>query len=307
MDDFIAALPFERNVNQQPDNEDEIELIQSNLDIQSPYKKCIPHSKLNLESTIYWLSLVEYLNEHDSDDIDRILPELTTFCNYIRKYFETDNSTMDKWEKMEFQYILLSLLEILSHYDLGDEVGRETLKSMLCDLFMNCDVEENSIKLINSCFENLILDHDGRIQHNTKLIRELLDPSTKIDLSTSYVEEILTNQPNKDLEFKLSSIKVKIMDLQEQESDFLEKKNYAAVQKLNDLLNLAKDEYANCLKPFMSNDSLKKVSLVFIDYRFFVLSLTTYLSYPKFVSISINNFWSPSAIVKAWHRPLASH
>lgn len=241
-----------------------MELIQSNLDIQSPYTKCIPHNKLDLESTIFWLSLVEYLNEQDSDDIDKVLPELSTFCDYIRKYFEADNSTMDKWEKMEFQYILLSLLEILCQYDLGDEIGRETLKTMLCDLFTTCDLEENSVKLISSCFENLISDHDGRIQHNTKLIRELLDPSTKIDLSTSLVEEILSNQSNKDLEFKLSSIKVKIMDLEEQESISLQNKNYRVVQKLDDLLTLARDEYANCLKPFMSNDALKKVSLTFL-------------------------------------------
>lgn len=49
------------------------------------FEKCVPFEKLTVEMAVYWLSLVEYLQQTPDDD-DRIqdaICELSAFCNYV--------------------------------------------------------------------------------------------------------------------------------------------------------------------------------------------------------------------------------
>lgn len=71
---------------------------------------------------------------------------------------------MDKWQKMEYQYILLTLMEIVYTFDLGDEIGRDNLKILLETLLKNFDIEEQTIKVIVQCTENLITKQEDRLQ-----------------------------------------------------------------------------------------------------------------------------------------------
>lgn len=71
---------------------------------------------------------------------------------------------MDKFEKIEFQYILLGLMEILYTFDLGDEIGRDNLKRLLATLIKNIDVEEKVVQIIVQCTENLFTDTSVRFQ-----------------------------------------------------------------------------------------------------------------------------------------------
>lgn len=60
------------------------------------FEKCVPFDKLTMEITVYWLSLIEYLqsfgldgDENDLDDgedhLQNVICELSTFCNYLSK------------------------------------------------------------------------------------------------------------------------------------------------------------------------------------------------------------------------------
>lgn len=57
------------------------------LETEGEQAKCISLNKLTVETSLYWLALIEYLgkDEEKSEDLDFILPELTSFCSYVTK------------------------------------------------------------------------------------------------------------------------------------------------------------------------------------------------------------------------------
>jgi len=65
---------------------------------------------------------------------------------------------------------------------------------------------------------------------------------------TSYLEK----HPNKELEFKISQLKLKILDLKELEQIHLEKREYANAQEISDELHAYIDEYKSIVRPFIS-------------------------------------------------------
>ena len=110
-----------------------------------------------------------------AEELDYIIPELSTFCAYVESYCQSRKTEMDKFEAMEFQYILLSLLEILYLYDLGDEIGRSNLRNLLLHLLKNCTLDEKVVEVIIKCSENLITDQNTRHQVRTELICKVMD------------------------------------------------------------------------------------------------------------------------------------
>lgn len=137
------------------------------LEEEGDYYRCVPFDRLNLEMAFYWQCLTEYLQNEMAEELDQVIPELSTFCSYVESYCQTRKSEMDKFEAMEFQYILLSLMEILYTFDLGDEIGRGNLQKLLHHLLKNYSLDEKVIEVIVKCSENLITDHNTRHQVNT--------------------------------------------------------------------------------------------------------------------------------------------
>lgn len=99
-----------------------------------------------------------------AEEIDLIIPELSVFCSYIDAYCRTRKREMDKFEAMEFQHILLSLMEILHMFDLGDEIGRGNLQNLLENLLKNYSLDEKVVEIIVKCAENLMTNQDTRHQ-----------------------------------------------------------------------------------------------------------------------------------------------
>lgn len=65
------------------------------------------------------------------------------------------------------------------------------------------------------------------------------------------ISELLANSNDDDLELKLSSLKVKILDLQEQEHNFVARKDYVRAQQITEEKAAATEEYTNLLKPLL--------------------------------------------------------
>jgi|FrelakmetLWP11LW_1041352.scaffolds.fasta_scaffold219721_1 hypothetical protein len=104
-----------------------------------PTTKLIPQDKLNSETVTYWRHLVKYVHEQVQKGVaeaepflEKILPELSDFCGYVRKYFSeittareqmTEEEKLENDEESESSFIGLSLLEITAFFDLSEEVN----------------------------------------------------------------------------------------------------------------------------------------------------------------------------------------
>ncbi|EDS29244.1 cap-G [Culex quinquefasciatus] len=228
--------------------------------------KTIPLENLTIETAICWQALLEFLQHTESDELDAYMVDLTAFCNYIKTFADTPTQcnyirqladdpsmTTDKLQKMYFQSMMQVLLEIVASYDLGDEVGRENLKKVLAEMLACGDLGEGNVKTIMTIFERLVGDVEERFRFCVDLINGILEPS-RADVSNSsrsLVDEYLEKNPDKSLQMKISSLRLNIMDLKEQEMDKVNKKDYGGAQRVSDELTAANDEYAALLKPIL--------------------------------------------------------
>lgn len=144
------------------------------LETEDTFYRCVPHDKLNIETAFYWHCLTEHLQNEMAEELDLVIPELSVFCSYVEAYCLSRKREMDKFEAMEFQYILLSLMEILYTFDLGDEIGRGNLQNLLENLLKNFSLDEKVVEVIVKCAENLITNQDARHQVSPKLMLHVL-------------------------------------------------------------------------------------------------------------------------------------
>ncbi|KAL1377582.1 hypothetical protein pipiens_016165 [Culex pipiens pipiens] len=202
--------------------------------------KTIPLKNLTIKTAICWQALLEFLQHTESDVLDAYIVDLTAFCNYIKNFADTPtlcnyirqlaydpSMTTDKLQNMYFQSMMQVLLEIAASYDLGDEVGRENLKKVLAEMLACGDLGEGNVKTIMVIFERLVGDVEERFRFCVDLINGILEPS-RADVSNtsrSLVDEYLEKNPDKSLQMKISSLRLNIMDLKEQEMDKVNKKD----------------------------------------------------------------------------------
>ncbi|EDS39163.1 condensin, XCAP-G'-subunit [Culex quinquefasciatus] len=182
--------------------------------------KTIPLKNLTIETAICWKALLEFIQHTESDELDAFA-DTPTLCNYIRQLVYDPSKTTDKLQKMYFQSMMQKLLEIAASYDLGDEVSRENLKKVLAEMLACGDLGEGNVKTIMVIFERLVGDVEERFRFCVDLINGILEPS-RADVSNtsrSLVDEYLEKNPDKSLQMKISSLRLNIMDLKEQEMD----------------------------------------------------------------------------------------
>ncbi|XP_014086147.2 condensin complex subunit 3 [Bactrocera oleae] len=235
------------------------------LDEDGEMHRLVPYEKLSMEIALYWQCLTEFLQAELAEEHDLIVPELSTFCTYVEKFCHLQKPDMDKFEVMEFQYKLLSLTEMLYTFDLGDEIGRGNLQKLLAYLLKTFRLDEKVIEMIVRCTENLITDQNARIQFIVEIVQDICGLNNRQnDLlhDRTLITELLATSSNADLNLKLSSLKVKILDLEEQEMDFVKQKDYMRAQQTTEEKLAATEEYTNLLQPLLENhpnaDALKR-------------------------------------------------
>lgn len=158
---------------------------------------------------------------------------------------------MDKWQKLEHQYILLTLIEMLITYDLSDEFGRTNLKEFLSDILLSQDLEEPTVNRIIKCNEILIPDQDERLQFIVDIVRNIVDLNTSVVALTSPDVVNLLNS-NQDLKVKVTSIKLKILDLEEQETNCVQQKDYVQAEVYKKSLSEYKDQLTALIEPHLA-------------------------------------------------------
>ncbi|XP_035911786.1 condensin complex subunit 3 [Anopheles stephensi] len=239
--------------------------------------RVVPLSELTIERAICWQALLEYLHKHDPDRLEDYMIELSKFCEYIKAFVTNPTAaacmksanvsvvssqtaspsqpeTMDKLQQLYVQYTLQILMDIVLMYDFGDEFGRESLKLVLSHILCHENLFEPNVRLIMATFEKLIADVETRLNFFVELVSSVLEPSRQ-DVSNSsrqLVDAYLDKHPERTaLKLQISALRVKILELKEQESALSAQKDYAGAQLINEEVNVCHEKYANLVKPLV--------------------------------------------------------
>ncbi|KAL3272671.1 hypothetical protein HHI36_014135 [Cryptolaemus montrouzieri] len=182
--------------------------------------KLIPVKQLHLESVLYWLILISYLRkiEDGEDYLDKILPELTPFSNYIERIIkEKSASSMDEWENLEYQNIVYHLFRIASGFDMSDEVGRRTFYSIILQILTTHKFQQKVIDEIISVASLLNHNIDTFTTDLCQVISEIREP---------LVDEVPSESEVRARNFEMSKIKVKIQALEMAEEEASKNKDF---------------------------------------------------------------------------------
>lgn len=174
--------------------------------------------------------------------------------HYFRYCQGIEKGPIEKWKRINYQYVLLNLTEILLKFDLGDETGRQNLKNLFISLITKEDIEEKTVENIVRCVENLIPLTSDRMQYFVDIIRNccnLNSRSNTIDLSDATIAQVLDKDQN--LKVRVTSLKFKIMELKEQESDSITRKEYEKTSKITEELNLCNEEITSMIRSALMN------------------------------------------------------
>jgi hypothetical protein len=74
----------------------------------------------------------EYTVQKKEDSgVDELLPEISKFCFYLRKYYDLMGEAIEDEERDSCEFIVEQLLLLSNVFDFSDEVGRRAMFSML--------------------------------------------------------------------------------------------------------------------------------------------------------------------------------
>ncbi|XP_030558597.1 condensin complex subunit 3 [Drosophila novamexicana] len=215
--------------------------------------RCVPHEALTVELVLYWQCLSGYLQQTQADEFEQVLPELSVFCDYVKKFCQFQKPDMDKFAQIEFQSMMLSLVEILQTYDLGDEIGRANLKELITHLLRECLLDHKIVAVLVRCAEQLVSDVATRMQYFIEIIYEICELNAKQNdfVHDRELTDKLLDNVETSLVMKIRSLKVKILELEEMEENFVRQKEYMRAQAVNDERMTVTDEYRDLIQPLL--------------------------------------------------------
>lgn len=154
-----------------------------------------------------------------------------------------DREQKNQWITQESRYKALILMDILLVLDVGDEIGRKKLKSLVRQIMSKRSLQEEIIRKLVLSIENVIRDQNERLQFFVDIVRSYTDPlEGSIDLSKESVHCILNNVSDQELKMKITQLRLNILDLREQLTIANEQKDYLRVHTINDELTARNDE-----------------------------------------------------------------
>lgn len=234
------------------------------LSANGEFVKCIPFDQLTVELAVFWLGIVEYVqeidtNEDDEDQLQHVICELSTFCEYLSKYInymrESDTEDSESWNAQENEYKLHILIEILMKFDLGDEVGRQNLNTFIKDVLYTQILGENVVQKLVNCVENLIPDSNARQQYFIDIIRSIVEPSPSINFSDPAITALIDSIKDPDVNISIVQLKSRIMELCEQEYELKRAKDVTSLEKVTEDLGACNEEFMNILNRYALTDS----------------------------------------------------
>ncbi|KAG5679101.1 hypothetical protein PVAND_008694 [Polypedilum vanderplanki] len=243
------------------------------------YKNCLQLEKSTLEMLIVWKMITkchqDYLNDktRNSDDIKddigsdgeeesslidqnvldvEILPELSVFCNYMENFVNNFNFGIDldeKYQKIYFSQCLILLLQIVQLNDMSDEIGKAQLQKLLKTILLMYDISEFAIEEISHVIEKIIPVVEQRLSFFNQIVTEIIKPGVPSEYSRQAIIDDLIDRSDIDRKVQAKAIKLHMMDLKEQETQFVKQKQYAECQKISEEYQKLNEELVELLKP----------------------------------------------------------
>merc|ERR1719312_1603541 len=137
-----------------------------------------------------------------------IIPELTPFCRYVRKYIlelEKDD------EDCNWEFVAKELIAMTTNYDMGDEVGRQNLRKLVKDLLSSSKTPVTFITALVTIFEKVETNPQSRIDQVAEIISDLKDP---LDVDPSEVSSEYHSAPETPLQEKQNDEVVRAKQLE---------------------------------------------------------------------------------------------
>lgn len=225
---------------------------------------------LTPESALYWCELCAFLRSKGvecEEDLEKILPPLTEFCEYLEIYFEKllvppeeDASQEEEDQAEEREFIAEQLLKIISSYDISDDAGRRRLNESVRKLTANVDVTHFSciVPALARILKTLHdVDHENeRIEIAAEMIQDARE-STEATQSQGRTNAALSEEEARKKQIQLAKIRVKMIEISEDLDTEIAAKRFseaAETQKKLDELRAEKQEIEDSLKPVESQD-----------------------------------------------------
>ncbi len=164
----------------------------------------------------------------------------------------------EPWEIVTSQSILFNLIEILASFDLGDEIGRQRLRALAIHLLTINSCNENIIKSLVKICEKLVPNSDERLQVYVDVIRSLVDQDS-LEKALNVMDPNVVEAMEKDsnLNVQVSSLKLKLFELKEEESKFVKVKDYARVSRIAEEIASCQDRLVALVRPLMAGGSVR--------------------------------------------------
>lgn len=149
----------------------------------------------------------------------------------------------DQWAVQENRYKFTILIDILLTLEF-DETGRTNLKEFIAKVLSTRTLEEEIIQKLVSRVESLYKDDpDNRLQFFVDIIRGYTDPTEcTFDFGDGFISRMLDGIKDPNIRMNVTKLRLKILDLREQETNATQQKNYERVEKILEELNQRTDE-----------------------------------------------------------------
>lgn len=198
-----------------------------------------------------------------------VFPEMTIFCKYMENFvkeYKFGQELEAKYQKIYFSQCITVLLEISQLNDLYDEVGKAALQDFLKSLLLEYDLSQYPIEEIARIIEKIIPSVDQRLTFFNEIINEIVKPGTPSEYSRQTVIDELINKSDMDRKLKANNIKLRLMDLKEQETVLAERKQYAECQKVSEEYRKLNQELVELLRPVAEMHSIQSSQSVLENF-----------------------------------------
>ncbi|GLV46020.1 Chromosome associated protein G [Carabus blaptoides fortunei] len=184
----------------------------------------------NWEQIIYWRCLIAYIKSEKTleEFVDRIMPDLSIFCVYIRSVHHSRTGCKLPHDILENHQIMKELLSMLMLFDFSDEVGRKNVHLLITDMLVDTSQPVKNLILIVEILEQLIPNLDDRFTEIGEIIYRIRNP-----LMVRSPPKCLTRQRD----VKVAEIRVKLNIATYDQEQAIAKADFQQAEILKHVIN----------------------------------------------------------------------